>query len=233
MRTSRYCNAGLLYTAAATLVAISISGCGLTTSMEDEIKNKNRLLAMKPAEVASLKGEDILKKEEADGEAKGQKEFAGLNFGAGISLTIDSGSNDRINGAQIVSNEQTGESVVRITDEENSVARVMLESHYFFQPATRIWNVKPGNWGVGPFVALQPGTDEIIEAVALGVMIGFKRPDETGTSWNIGIGVVVDPNVQILGDGFVENQAPPVGETQVRFKEKSQVGLLLIASFGF
>ncbi len=215
------------------LVSLALLGCSVTPEMEEEINAKKDYLAMSPTTAAKLEGQDALQREAADREARGQRDFAGLNFGVGISLTIDTGDNDRINSAELVATDEPGESVVRITDVDDTVARVMLESHYFFQPNARIWNVQPGNWGIGPFVALQPGTQEIIEAVALGIMMGFKRPDETGSSWNIGIGAVVDPNVQILGDGFTENQPPPAGETQIRFQEKSQVGILLLASFSF
>lgn len=165
----------------------------------------------------------------ADGD--GVRQFAGLNFGVGLSLTVDTGDHDRIDEAQII------DGLVRVDKESNARARIMLESHYFFTPGKAGGNflrVNNGNWGVGPFVALQPGTDEIIEAIAAGIMIGFKRNGSTsGGSWNFGLGVVVDPNVQILGDGFIENSPPPGTETIVRFKEASQVGVLLITSFSF
>ncbi len=126
-----------------------------------------------------------------------------------------------------------GHGIVRVDDENDTIARVLLDSHYFFQPSRRIFQVEPGNWGVGPFLALQPGSDDVVEAFGLGIMIGFKRPGNDGTSWNLGLGYIVDPDTQILGDGFVENQPPPAGETQVRFKEVSQEGVLLVVSFGF
>lgn len=159
-------------------------------------------------------------------EASSSKTFAGLNFGVGISLTVDTGSHDRIDEATIV------DGIVRAHKESNSRARVILESHYFFTPNRDIFNVKSGDWGIGPFIGLQPGTDEIIEALGAGIMIGFKRAEKT-SSWNIGLGIMVDPNVQILGDGFEENQPPPGNETSVRFKEDSQIGVLLITSFAF
>ena len=152
-----------------------------------------------------------------------ENQFAGMGFGVGLSLTIDIGEHNRINEAVLDEN-----GVVRVTSENNDVPRIMLESHYFFTP-------KGDDFGIGPFVALQPGTDEIIEAIGMGIMMGFKRrssEDET-SSWNIGLGAVVDPSVKILGDGIKENQALPSGETQVRFKETSQWGMLLVASFTF
>ena len=162
-------------------------------------------------------------------EAQGQQSFAGLNFGMGVSLTIESGAHSRVKDAAII------DGVVRVTDEDDKLARVLLESHYFFMPEHSFMKlVKPGQWGWGPFIALQPGTDEVIEAAGGGLMIGFRRPgDASGSSWNIGIGGVSDLNVKVLGDGFVENMAPPGAETAVRYKTKSQDGRVVIASFSF
>ena len=161
---------------------------------------------------------------------EGQREFAGLSFGVGISVTIDTGEHARVRSADIV------DGVVRVDSEQNKIARVMLESHYFFlSEKTRLFGiVPPERWGLGPFIALQPGTDEIIEAVALGVMVGFRRAGtDSGSSWNLGLGWVTDPNVQILGDGFVANEAPPGNETEVRYKQTSQDGIVLLVSFSF
>ena len=91
--------------------------------------------------------------------AQGQENrFAGMGFGVGLSPTIDVGKHDRINEAVLDEN-----GIVRITSENNDVPRIMLESHYFFTPTG-------DNFGVGPFVALQPGTDEIIKASGMGIM---------------------------------------------------------------
>ena len=162
--------------------------------------------------------------------AEGKSEFAGINFGVGISLTFDLGQHARAKSASIV------DGIVRIDDEDDKIARIMLESHYFFVPGGRFLKMNslgPGKWGWGPFVALQPGTNEIIEAIAVGFMVGFRREVEGASSWNIGVGYVTDPNVQVLGDGFVENQPPPGNETEVRFKEISQDGIVLLFSFTF
>jgi len=163
--------------------------------------------------------------------AQSERDFAGLRFGVGISLTADIGSDERVQSAEVVNN------IVRITNEDNSVARIMLESHYFFKPNKSFLNVVEKNqWGWGPFVALQPGSDEIIEAIALGWMIGFKREgqqtDDT-SSWNFGLGLVVDPNAQTLGSGLNANSPLPDGEEGIRFKEESQLGILFLTSFSF
>jgi len=86
----------------------------------------------------------------------------------------------------------------------------------------------------GPFLALQPGTDEIIESVGLGLMWGFKRSkNDSNSSWNIGIGAVVDPNTKILGVDVLPNMPLPVGEQVIRTQETSQWGALVLVSFTF
>jgi hypothetical protein len=161
------------------------------------------------------------------------RNFAGLNFGVGISLTADLGSHNRIDTAFVDEN-----GIVRVSKDQNTVARIMLESHYFFDtkkgdkdPWSFLGMVTADEWGHGPFIALQPGTDEIIEAIGIGWMVGFKKSKTE--SWNLGIGIVIDPSVQTLGDDIIENELLPAGETQIRFKETSQAGLFLLASFSF
>lgn len=161
----------------------------------------------------------------------GNRQFAGLDFGVGLSFSVDIGVRDRVVTATLVDN------LVRIEDENNDRARVMLESHYFFTPGVGSAvgdgeDVKLARWGVGPFVALQPGTDEVIEAVGMGVMVGFRR-GQTGQSFNVGLGYVVDPNTRVLGDGIVKNKPLPGNETEIRFKDVAQTGWLILTSFSF
>jgi len=52
-------------------------------------------------------------------------------------------------------------------------------------------------------------------------------------SFNIGIGLMMDPSVKILGDGITENEPLPAGETTVRTKETSQWGVLFMVSYNF
>jgi hypothetical protein len=125
----------------------------------------------------------------------------------------------------------------------------MLELHHFFTPEGNIFgrvnevyadngerhpiDAQQKEWGIGPFIAIQPGTDDIIEAVAAGVMMGFRYDSKSSQSFNLGIGWVVDPNTRVLGEGIVANEPLPDGETTIRYKEEMQNGLLILASFGF
>lgn len=151
------------------------------------------------------------------GQQFAEKEFAGLNFGVGVSLTHDLGSHDRVKAASLANG------IVRVDTEHNDVARIMLESHYFFTPEKKLMGKQ---WGWGPFVSLQPGSDQIIEAVGLGVMLGLKRNTDTNdtSSWNIGIGAVTDPNVKVLGDGIAKNQPLPTGESEIRYNRDEAMG---------
>ena len=171
----------------------------------------------------------------------GTRDFAGLSFGVALSLTADLGGKERIESAIVVdrmvsASDENG--VVVVEDENQAIARIMLESHFFFTPGIDfpLWGsaICKDTWGWGPFVGLQPGTDEIIEAIALGLMIGFKRPEpRLSESWNLGLGLVVDPNVNTLGDGIVANEPLPPEETNVRYKEESQLGIVLLTSFSW
>lgn len=155
-----------------------------------------------------------------------ENEFAGLTFGVGISTTFDVGNHDRVKDAQVV------DGIVRISSSENARARVMLESHYFFlRENCRLVESRMCGWG--PFIALQPGTDNIIEAAAIGLMVGYRRNRDESASFNLGVGLAVDVNVKTLGDGIFANQPLPAGETEVRFRTREQLGVVILASFSF
>lgn len=145
-------------------------------------------------------------------------EFDKFGFGAGISFAWDLGDDKRIDSASVV------DGIVRVDDEGNGLARLTLEAHYFFNK---------GWWGHGPFIAIQPGTDEVIDTIGAGWMVGFRKDKSAETSFNLGFGVVADPNVSVLGDGIEANSALPGTETSVRFKEKTKGGIMLIFSTSF
>jgi hypothetical protein len=153
------------------------------------------------------------------------RDFAGLKFGVGLSFTSDTGKNDRVDDAVIDAN-----GVVRVNKTNNALARVVLESHYFFT-TRRDW------LGFGPFVAIQPGSDEIINAIGAGVMVGFRRPKSETNSFNIGVGFIVDPSTKILGTEFVADKPAPLGPDgkalPIRFMTRDQTGILGMASFSW
>ncbi|MCW5213003.1 hypothetical protein VU04_08850 [Desulfobulbus sp. TB] len=170
------------------------------------------------------------------GENSDSESLAGFKFGVALGLTIDLGDNDRVESADVFNG------VVRVTKDNNYSPRIMLETHYFFTPppekvfGERVANyleLKQNKMGIGPFVAIQNGSDDFIEYIGAGVMLGFRRTKDSTNSFNIGLGVVVDPSAKILGDGIVENQPLPEGEAGVRFKETSQFGLLALVSYSF
>lgn len=175
--------------------------------------------------------------ERSSGKDSEGRSFAGLQLGVGLSATYDLGENDRVTEAEVVGG------LVRVTNQDNVRARIMLESHYFFTPATSFLGltknedndgeVDDPKWGIGPFVAVQPGSNEIIEAIGAGVMVGFRRNNESSNSFNIGIGIAFDPNTRTLGEGIVDGQPLPPGETAVRYLEQEQLGLLILTSFTF
>lgn len=78
-----------------------------------------------------------------------RRSFAGIDFGVGISVTMDFGGIDRVEAAELVNG------VVRVTAEDDARARIMLESHYFFPGRGDFLGVSADNWGYGPFVAIQ------------------------------------------------------------------------------
>ena len=169
--------------------------------------------------------------------------FRGFGFGIALGAVIDTGGRDRIESAIL---DPTGK--VRVEKDSNTRANFMLESHYFFQPPWKFpfhWGpvgwVEKGNWGFGPFVAVQPGSSNLIDSVGVGGMIGFKRhklfggtaPLGVGDSFNIGVGALIDIKQRVLGDGIKPNQVLPAGETSIRYRETSQVGVVVIFSYSF
>jgi hypothetical protein len=168
-----------------------------------------------------------MKKEEDDALA-GFQNFKGIKLGIGPSVSFDVGGKPRIEGARVIDGR------VRVEREQSAIPRILLESHYFFTPALDLPGLVPrGRWGFGPFVGLQSSTEDILEAYALGVMIGFRPLDELRGSFNLGLAAVIDPNKLVLGDNVHENRPPPGGETEARTKEETSVGVGIVASFSW
>ena len=167
--------------------------------------------------ITSAQGPEVKIGGNVNGDNNNGSIWDNLGFGIGLSYIQDLGKNDRVKSAELVNG------VVRVTDEQNGSAAIVFEGHYFFH------NLK--TFGHGPFVAVQAGgSGDIITSVALGWMFGLRKHETDTRSWNLGIGLAADPNVQILGDGLTANDPLPEGETAIRFKEKTQFGLMFVFS---
>jgi hypothetical protein len=162
------------------------------------------------------------------------------NFGFGIAL----GLSTNVTGPNIVTNATIdANGIVRVNTRANTAAGFMLESHYYIFPrisADMLSGAKPDNrsWGIGPFVAAQPGSSQIIQAVGAGVMLGFRRPKgSTPSGFGLGVGYEAIPAAQILGSEFVPGQPAPVGPTgsplPIRYETQDKGSLLLVLSVTF
>ncbi|HLX16359.1 MAG TPA: hypothetical protein VKS24_14285 [Bradyrhizobium sp.] len=185
--------------------------------------------------------------------------LAGINWGIGLAADFDLGGT-RVNTATVVNN-----IVRVTDSSNNVNVGFVLEAHYFFKAVERCYNsgkpaankdAKPDNladalsctdFATGPFVAIEIGggtnpaaNGGLVTGYALGWMIGFRHPDfakmmTPSSTWNLGIGLRVDPKSQVLGDGIIANQPLPIGEspTLVRLKTEPRYGLMLLSSFTF
>lgn len=185
--------------------------------------------------------------------SSGRQKFGGIDFGIGMGFTYNFGY-DRLEDASLDEN-----GIVRVNKESNASARILLETHYLFTPdgpiplsglfGKSIENIadtrdRSGQittegikrWGVGPFIALQPSSNNIIDAIGAGVMLGLRRPvknNSSNDSFNIGIGGLVDVNAKTLGNGIKEDRPLPTGETTIRYKTRPLFSILLLSSYSF
>lgn len=150
----------------------------------------------------------------------------GLGLGVGLSFTWDTVDRERVTDAAVDAN-----GIVRVNKKNNAIARIMLEGHYLFSlngSQTRGW---------GPFVAVQPGSENVINALGVGLMIAFRHDSNSERSFNLGFGYSVDPNSKVLGDEFKENEPAPLGPDgkplAIRYQERDQGGFLMLASFSW
>jgi hypothetical protein len=181
--------------------------------------------------------------------APGTTTWGGLGWGIGVATNFDLGGS-RVASAVPVNN------IVRITDSSSNVGMgFVLEAHYFLR------NFDYSGRGIyvaqcakgdtfcmevahGPFVAIEvgggssatPTATSTVTAFVLGWMMGLRHPSLTtspNSSWNLGVGLRVDPKAQVLGDGFVANQPLPAGETAIRYRTEPRVGFTVLSSFSF
>jgi hypothetical protein len=162
------------------------------------------------------------------------------NFGFGLAL----GLSTNVTGPDIVNNGTVdANGIVRVNTRANTTAGFMLETHYYVFPRVTddmLSGAKPDNrsWGIGPFVAAQPGSSQIIQAVGAGVMLGFRKPKGSIPSgFGIGIGYEAIPAAQVLGSEFVPGKPAPLGPTgaslPIRYETQDKGSMLIVLSATF
>lgn len=190
-------------------------------------KGRGLLLSLAPDAETRAKLKELLQPlvdEASQVKAKADSEttFMGLNWGLGFGYSF--GFDDAIDDADIVNG------IVRVKSQKKEQPRVVLEFHKYF------WcnnNYKSGASGCGPFVAVSATQDKLLSGVGMGFMYGLKAKDTDTEGFSVGVGVILDGKVKDLADGFKKNEAPPAGETQVRFEEKARWSYLLFVTRSF
>lgn len=166
----------------------------------------------------SLNEEAAQIKQQADSESS----FMGLNWGMGFGYSF--GSDEMIDDAEVIGG------IVRVKSRKKEQPRVIFEFHKYFWCNNNYTN---GTRGCGPFVAVAASQDKLLSGVSMGFMYGFKTKATDTDGFSIGLGAILDGKVKDLADGFKENAAPPAGETQVRYEEKSRWSYLLFVTRTF
>lgn len=194
-------------------------------------------------------GSQTLRNEEGLRVEKAKEDFESLGFGGGYGAVFSFGD-ARVQEAELVGG------VVRVQKDDDVQFGPILELHKFIKPLKSEQLVKVGNeWvlaaempggcvptgavvkkvpliSMGPFVTLRLGSDEIVESFGGGLVFGFREA-ENDTSLNLGLALVWDPRVQVLGDGIKPNEPLPNGETEIRYRTTNKVGILAMFSVGW
>jgi hypothetical protein len=150
--------------------------------------------------------------EENLAERESEEAFLGFNWGIGLGFSVPIGGST-VNDAAIVNG------TVRVNAEQAEQPRAFLEYHKYFWCAD---SDQPGTQGCGPFVSAVATDNKVLAGVGAGLMFGKKTSASDTDGFSLGVGVVLDADVKDLGEGFGRNQAPPTGETAVRFETRSR-----------
>jgi hypothetical protein len=119
--------------------------------------------------------------------------------------------------------------VVRVNAESKSEATLLVARHFYpwkKRDVKKCSGNDDGRWfscvgamvSVGLSTAGSAGASQVINFVGAGLAVGGGVGNDTSTAWHFGLGYGRRFGIKVLGDGFNENEAPPVGETQVRYK---------------
>jgi hypothetical protein len=193
---------------------------GLALSISFAHGQKTETQQTETQQTEEQKKAEIAKQNELKAKESKLNEFMGLSFGVSLSVTANFRQHPSIDEAEIING------TVYVLKEARAYARVMLESHYLYP-------LKPGRIGLGPFMAIQPTTGNLIGTLACGIMIGIKKEGTENNSFNIGLGFIVANDFQELTAGLVEGEKAPEGVSVVKYKKKTVPGACLIFSFSF
>ncbi len=195
---------------------------GLNVSRARAVRdNAATRAAAEPAAREALTAEIALDK--AAKQATAIKDFYGVSLGIAPSILF--GGPEEVRSAEIV--DQGGTPVVHVTESRENSTAILLEAHYFFQPSKILDTYE---WGFGPFLGVQVSEDDVLQGIGFGAMVGFRYAEDSSRSFNIGLGMFLDEDVQTLASGFSDGAAPPGGETQVRYdKEDAWRGALMFS----
>lgn len=148
-----------------------------------------------------------------------------------VGLVVIKPKRPGINSATLVSNGGSG--VVRVDGYSSTETGLILARHFFpFRQnkkcTTNYSSDAAKNFfgsfcvgamiGVGISPSSSDGNSQLINFVGGGVAIGSSVNDNSSFAWNVGVGLGVKYGHRTLADGFYENNAPPVGETSLRYK---------------
>ena len=152
------------------------------------------------------------------------KDFESDYFSTGLYANFDLGARKRVKTASLDAN-----GIVRVEDGNSSQVGFYIQAHRFFSS-------KSPNSAHGVFIGIVPSPDGIISAAALGYVYG-RRPKASfvseKSSLNLGIGLSMSPNVNVLGDEINVNHPLPAGEAQIRYKRTTIFGVIMSVTFGF
>ena len=163
-----------------------------------------------------------LKYEANVAKAQSEENFLGLTWGVGLGYSF--GRDRSVDEAEIVGG------LVRVKSELKQQPRALMEFHKYFWCNS---GGTDGTRGCGPFVAAAATSDKVLSGVGLGFMYGMKSKETESEGFSIGLGVALDAKVKDLADGFKPNEAPPTGETAVRYTTKSRWSTLLFVTRTF
>lgn len=180
-------------------------------------------------------GDPDLRRKALDAISDEQAEKFWSVWGVALITNFDFGDKKPVKSASIING------VVRVEAENEIKYGLGLEVHRFIWGNSwgatddRTWS---GAFAIGPYVSVLPGTNNIIDTIGAGIIIGFiggRTSESEGNkfSMNIAIGGYVDPDTKVLADGFEDGKAPPAGETSVRFSSVAQYGIQGVLSFSY